>query len=251
MITYEDINSERTEKVRQFFDQSQHYLDRRKFDIRVRAETVVDLLKEDDSFTQILDIGCGDGSISIPLLSPQRHLTLLDISTNMLANASARVPVSLTSNVRCVNADFLVGIDNSERYDLVICIGVLAHVSSPVEVVDKIAGLLNPGGILIVEFTDSTHFLRRLLSLYHASLGLFRRSLYTANSYSGAWLLDVFTKRGFTLKAQFRYGFPWPGIHRVMSQKTLYRMVKSLFGSAKQNKNRWLGSEYICCFRLL
>src|SRR5580692_9200767 len=101
-----ETDREGVDRVRHFFDQPENYLDRRRFDIRVRVETTEAFLKE-SSFTRILDIGCGDGSISVPLLSLDRSLTLLDISPNMLALARSRVPAGLMSKVAFVNEDFL------------------------------------------------------------------------------------------------------------------------------------------------
>jgi len=182
-------------------------------------------------------------------LSPLRCLTLLDISPNMLALARSRVPESLAANVTFVKEDFLTAFPDNESFDLIICIGVLAHVSAPREVIAKIAKLLRPGGVLILEFTDSTHFSRRLLSSYHSLLGLFRATLYKGTSLSKTQVLDATAKHGFNKVAEFQYTFPWPGVHRILSQDTLYRLIRTMFGDVRHNRNAWLGSEHICCLR--
>src|SRR5208282_2661858 len=123
--------------VQRFFDQPRNYLDRRKYEIRLRTETTEAFLKG-RKIGSILDIGCGDGSITLPLLSPQRHLTLLDVSPNMLSLVRSRVPEGLIANVELVNADFLTTPLGSELYDVVICVGVLAHVRSPRDVIARI-----------------------------------------------------------------------------------------------------------------
>jgi 2-polyprenyl-3-methyl-5-hydroxy-6-metoxy-1,4-benzoquinol methylase len=248
MTILDQAHTYRAEQVRDFFDQPENYLDRRRFDIRVRVETTQSFLKG-QRFTRILDIGCGDGSISTPLLSPERFLTLLDIAPNMLSLARARVPESLAANVRFVNADFLTSFTDEKPYDVVICIGVLAHVSSPCNVIAKIASLLNPGGVLILESTDSTHFSRRLLSSYYALLGLFRPVSYKVTPLSRAQVLEATMEHGLAKTAEFRYSFPWPGMHRILSQDTLYRLVRRTFGDVQNNRNAWMGSEYIRCLK--
>ena len=82
------LDPDRIEKVRTLFDQRAAYLDRRQLDIRLRRETV-DRIVQGKQYSEILDIGCGDGSISMPLLNSSRRLTLIDISSGMLSGKSA------------------------------------------------------------------------------------------------------------------------------------------------------------------
>jgi ubiquinone/menaquinone biosynthesis C-methylase UbiE len=244
----EQVVVEKIKHVQHFFDEPKNYLARNGFDIRVRAETTESLLKG-RTFTTILDVGCGDGSISLPLLSAQSTLTLLDLSPNMLSLAKSRVADSLASNVDLINADFVATPFASGSYDLVICIGVLAHVSSPLDVIEKIAAVLRPGGTLILQCTDSAHWYRRLLSLYQGTMGLVRRSFYRPGSLAKRDVLEMAAKCGLRPEGAFCYNWPLPGSHRIFSQATLYRMVRSVFGDAAHNRNRWLASEYIYSFR--
>src|ERR1700756_4690438 len=78
------------EQVRAYFDDS-YYLEQRGFDIRLRAETVDEFTRE-GHYRNALDIGCGDGSISLPILSRCDHLTLVDVSQKMLHRAACRIP---------------------------------------------------------------------------------------------------------------------------------------------------------------
>jgi ubiquinone/menaquinone biosynthesis C-methylase UbiE len=234
------------EIVRSFFDQPQNYLERKRFDMRIRAETTETFLRG-ACCTRMIDIGCGDGSVSIPLLSPDRHLTLLDISTSMLSRARSRVPSNLSGNVEIVQDDFLKAPFQNSSYDVVICMGVLAHVTSPSDVLQKAAILLKPGGILILECTDSRHFVRRLMSLPSAFLALFRPSGYKLNQLTGEAVLGMATTFGLELEAAFRYSWPPPGSQRIFSQEVLYRMVRSVFGFANHDRNQWLGFEHIFC----
>jgi 2-polyprenyl-3-methyl-5-hydroxy-6-metoxy-1,4-benzoquinol methylase len=232
--------------VRKFFDQPQNYLERKRFDMRVRAETTKTFL-EGAAYSKLIDIGCGDGSVSLPLLSLDRHLTLLDISPTMLSLARSRVPSDLTGNVKITQDDFLRAPFENNSYDVVICMGVLAHVASPLDVVRKAAALLKPGGTLILECTDSRHFVRRFMGLPSGFLALFRPSEYKLNQLTSEEVLSMTAKQGLGLKRTFRYSWPPPGSQRIFSQDVLYRVVRKMFGDAHHSRNQWLGFEHIFC----
>jgi len=158
---YENTMTSKTAQAKLAFEKPQRYLSRREYDIRVRRETVQELV-EGRNFDRILDIGCGDGSISLPLLTASRRLTLVDVSGNMLTLAQGKVPAALMNNIELINDDFLSARVDSGTYDLILCIGVLAHVDSPDQIIAKIASALKPGGAVILEFTDSYHLWGRV-----------------------------------------------------------------------------------------
>ena len=86
------------DQVRSLFEEPEWYFSRRAFDIRIRVETVQELVRLSGD-ARILDIGCGDGSISVPLLTGKTSLTLLDLSAKMLSIAKSKVPPGLSRNV--------------------------------------------------------------------------------------------------------------------------------------------------------
>src|SRR5215471_11083295 len=100
-----DASISRVDHVRRYFGQPRNYLDIRRYVIEARRETVQEFLAG-RTCSRILDIGCGDGSLTVPLLSPKTRLTLLDISVPMLNKALSRVPSEVSSNVQAVNMDF-------------------------------------------------------------------------------------------------------------------------------------------------
>jgi SAM-dependent methyltransferase len=236
----------RVEVVRTFFDQPENYLERKRFDIRIRAETTKTFL-EGANYAKIIDIGCGDGSVSLPFVSPDRHLTLLDISSTMLTLARSRVPADLSGNVEIKQDDFLGAALENGSYDVVICMGVLAHVASPSDVIQKVAALLKPGGILILECTDSQHFVRRFYGLFTGLVGFFRPGEYRPNRLASDEVLKMAKTHGFALRGKFRYSWPPPGSQRILSQDTIYRLIRRMFGDARRDRNQWLGFEHVFC----
>src|SRR5262249_47513012 len=127
------------------------------------------------NFSRMLDIGCGDGSVSMGLLKPGRHLMLQDLSDAMLARARSLVPAGLEPNVDTLAGDFLQAGLPQRTFDLVICLGVLSYVERLDAFLEKVASLLTPGGSLIIECTDGTHLVSRLLAAYSTMTKLVRR----------------------------------------------------------------------------
>jgi ubiquinone/menaquinone biosynthesis C-methylase UbiE len=236
------------DEVKSLFESPQPYLDRRRYNIKIRAETVQYFLRN-RQFTNILDVGCGDGSASISLLHPQRNLTLLDLSTNMLSIALSHVPSSLANNVQAVNQDFLAANLPPHSFDVIICLGLLAHVDSPKAVIEKIAHLLRPNGIVILQSTDSSGFLSRLGISYRRILEAFGRMNYRYTLTTSTQVIEISALCGLRLSRIYRYSLPGlPGLDRIFSQQALYKSVRLAYGSAENNYNTWPGKECIYLF---
>lgn len=235
-------------QVKQLFESPQWYLEGTACNIRIRQETVR-YWAEGANFHKILDLGCGDGSISLSLSREDNYLTLLDVSTGMLEIARSRVRESGRDNVELINADLMHASLKPAAYDLILCLGVLAHVDSPAATITKIAKLLRPSGVLILEFTDAFH----AIGIPTVVLNQIRRA-YGQSTYG----LNLLSRRriGAMLKASnlgtvsvFRYSLRLPGIYKLFSQDTLYRAARTIFGTAAANRNAFLGNQYIYLIR--
>jgi SAM-dependent methyltransferase len=231
--------------VKSLFETPEPYLKRRRFNIDIRAETVQYFLRNRE-FTRILDVGCGDGSASIPLLSAEKSLTLLDLSQNMLAIARSNVPPDLRQNVQAINHDFLSANLQPGTFDLIICLGLLAHVDSPKDVIGKIAQLLRPNGIVIMQSTDSRGVLTSLGVSYRRILEAFGRMKYRYTLTTTNQLVQIFAACGLELSEIYKYSLPsLPAIDRIFSQRALYNYVRLAYGPAQNNYNTWPGKECI------
>lgn len=236
-------------KTKQAFENPQWYLSRADFNIRIRSETVGEFLNG-TGFENILDIGCGDGSLSLPLLNGQNHLTLLDQSQPMLSVAGSRVPGELALRVQLINKDFMEATLASQSFDLVLAVGVLAFIERRREFIVRIKSLLKPGGSVIVECSDGAHFISRSLLVYDAVRKRMRgRTMQTVVEPSSD-LLALFRDLGFELCGSYRYTLPLPVVRKFSSSGFKYKWIRWLFGSARQNRNRWLGNECLYHFQL-
>jgi 2-polyprenyl-3-methyl-5-hydroxy-6-metoxy-1,4-benzoquinol methylase len=240
--------SPKLDEVKSLFESPQPYLDRRRYNINIRADTVQYFLRNRE-FTNILDVGCGDGSASIPLLNPQRSLTLLDLSSQMLSIAQSQVPPSLSRNVQAITQDFLAADLAPHSFDVIICLGLLAHVDSPKAVIEKIAQLLGLTGIVILQSTDSSGFPSRLGIFYRRILEAFGRMNYRYTLTTSTQVIEMFADCGLQLSNIYRYSLPGlPGIDRIFSQRALYKAVRLAYGSPENNYNTWPGKECIYLF---
>jgi len=236
----------KSDLVKAVFERPQRYLTRRRFDITIRAETVRDFVS-DKNYQNVLDIGCGDASISLPLLKRDTKLTLLDFSTSMLSIAQSKVPNELAGNVTVRNEDLMDAAFHSGTFDVIICLGVLAHVESPEVLIQKLATLLRPGGSLILEFTDAFHSVGRLSRMVRRLTEFAAPARSPVNLLSYSRVSKLLGRHGLRLESRFRYAFP-PlfGFHRFLPQSLLYNIVRLMFGTCGHNRNSRLGNEYVC-----
>jgi 2-polyprenyl-3-methyl-5-hydroxy-6-metoxy-1,4-benzoquinol methylase len=234
----------KTEHVKALFETPQKYLDPRAYDIRIRVETIGQFT-EGLEFENILDIGCGDGSISLPLLSRCKKLTLLDLSKNMLHLASKRIPSGRLNDVEMIDGDFMAANLEHQSFDLIFCIGVLAHVDSPAAVIEKVSNLAKPGAWIILEFTDSFHFWGVPVVLYQSVLKLLRPAPYKLNRLRQIEVLKLCRHSGLGILGLYRYGLPPLGSHKFLNQEGMYDLTRRLFGSSKHNRKRWMGNQFI------
>jgi SAM-dependent methyltransferase len=229
--------------VNPFFDFGEWFQHSR-YSIQIRTEVILAFLQNRE-FRSLLDVGCGDGSLSIPLLKPGRRITFLDVSEKVLAAVKSRVPEKHFCAVEFRNEDILSA-EFDKSYDVVLCVGVLAHVRHPYHLLRKIIEIVNTNGFLIIQNTDSCHFRSRLLRLY---LKIGDRSGYPLNRLSDSDIRALLSSSGSVLEKTYRYAIAPIGFQRIFSQENLYRQALRIHGTLNRNVNTWLANEFIYFFR--
>jgi 2-polyprenyl-3-methyl-5-hydroxy-6-metoxy-1,4-benzoquinol methylase len=255
--------NDRIGQVKSFFAQPEQYLEGKgSFNIHIRSEVVGSFIGDKD-FRSILDIGCGNGAISLPLLRPDVQLTLLDVSDEMLSIARSRIPREFSSSVELINEGFMHAKLRPQSYDLILCLGVLAHVDSPADVIAKIVKLLKPNGSIIVQNTDSQHPVRYMFDLRATLRNILPRKQYPLNQrayplnrLSHAQVMRRFVNQGLKLSAIYRYNVYFPGMAKLFTHDTtyndkMYKFTRHLYGTCTNNNLSWLGIEAIYHFRKL
>ena len=105
-----------------------------------------------------LDIGCGGGDVSVELarrVGPGGAVTAIDFDGEVLAIARREAVQAGLENLTYRHLDlFALVID--EPVDVVFTRFVLTHLKDPTTALRKMAGLLRPGGRIVVEDADAS-----------------------------------------------------------------------------------------------
>jgi 2-polyprenyl-3-methyl-5-hydroxy-6-metoxy-1,4-benzoquinol methylase len=233
--------------IKEAFDRPEWYLTKTAYNIRVRIETILEFTR-DLKPQNILDIGCGDGSLSRSLLTSTNRLTLVDRSRRMLEIAQVGLPAGSAERVTVLNDDFIGFEVPNQTFDLIICVGIMAYIEDRRAFLEKVAAALKPNGTVIMECTDGKHFITHLIRGYKALRTKLAGGEFPTVTKGSAELLNLVSEHGFQVDGKFRYSLPLPGMRKLLSQGISYRGIRMLYGSPTRNRVPWLGNE--CLFRL-
>jgi S-adenosylmethionine-dependent methyltransferase len=107
----------------------------------------------DQTPLRILDVGGGNGRETLALAAHGHHVTLVDYSPEMLADARLKVEeAGLTERIDLHEADLIAlpTLFAPESFDVVLCHNVLQYVGDPGEAVKDVAALVRPAGYVSV-----------------------------------------------------------------------------------------------------
>ncbi len=116
-----------------------------------------------------IDVGCGAGLLTEPLARLGATMTGVDAAPENIAVASAHSAAQgLTIDYRAGDVAQLVG----ERFDLVTSMEVIEHVTDPAAFIAILAGLLAPGGLMILSTPNRTPLSRLTMITVGEGIGL-------------------------------------------------------------------------------
>jgi 2-polyprenyl-3-methyl-5-hydroxy-6-metoxy-1,4-benzoquinol methylase len=161
-------SDERKDKVATFFDDFNNYLGGQSFG--VRRKLVAEFLGPLHN-CKILDVGCGDGTLSRSFADGTNDLTLVDLSSQMLGRALAAIDPDKRSRVRVIRKDLFEAEIEETGFNVILCIGVLAHVENVEAAIGRLSKLMVPGGVLLIQFSDQdrkSHIIDTLWAKFRA-----------------------------------------------------------------------------------
>jgi excisionase family DNA binding protein len=98
----------------------------------------------------ILDIGAGNGYISIPLSNKVNNVISVDISESMLKQLDVKIKADNISNIKLIESDGLNIPLKSDSIDFICAVFYLHHVEIISAAIDEIFRLLKKGGYLFI-----------------------------------------------------------------------------------------------------
>jgi len=136
----------------------------------------------------ILDVGCGQGRLSIPLAEMGHNVEGIDLSSNAIhlakKYASDKNITNIYFDVRDIAEPFR---DNkSEKYDCILCTEVIYMVKNYDEVLAELYRMLKKEGVIFVAFRDKYFYLLHAIKNRHFEDAKF--ILYNQNGLGGGHL---------------------------------------------------------------
>lgn len=238
---------ERKAEVKTFFEQTDIYFNF-DYNIKIRTETVAEFIGDTD-YQNVLDMPCGNGFISLKNSEHFDQLSLVDFSENMIALAKE---IALKEHVKDVSftcGDIFKTSFKEGEFDLIISLGILAHIDDIDRFLNYIQSRVKSGGTIIIQNTNSAHFYSGLIRLYLGVRRLIGKDKYRLNKVKASTLENSFKKAGFTCEKVFRYNQSFIGFSKLFTNDKKYELTRKWFGNTSKNKNAALGSDYIYLFR--
>jgi 2-polyprenyl-3-methyl-5-hydroxy-6-metoxy-1,4-benzoquinol methylase len=238
---------ERKAEVKTFFEQTDIYFNF-DYNIKLRTEIVAELIGN-LQYEKALDMPCGNGFISLKNSAQFNQLTLVDFSENMIVLAKEIAKKENAQNVSFTCGDIFETSFENESFDLIISLGILAHVDDVDKFLTHIQSKVKKGGTIILQNTNSKHFYSKLIRLYLGVRKLFGKDKYSLNKVPASTVENSFKNAGFTCQKMFRYNQSFIGFSKLFSNDKKYELTRKWFGNVAHNKNASLGSDYIYLFK--
>jgi len=241
------MNPDRRKFVTEFFSKDD-YLRNSSDRIKVRS-SIIKRYISDSFFTSVLDVGCGDGSLSLPYCAQFNSLMLNDLSVQMLSRCIVNADPDCSSIITTFQGDIFDETFPSLKFDLIICVGVIAHVDDPIVFLQKLDSVLEKGGMIIVETTENPYpvgaFLSRVKLVNYSVKQDTLYKAYPKNRLPVHDLNSFFINSGYEILGEDKFSIPLPTMSKWPHKlKYFYTLLtwKIPFLS-------YFGSEYVACFK--
>jgi 2-polyprenyl-3-methyl-5-hydroxy-6-metoxy-1,4-benzoquinol methylase len=169
---------------------------------------------------RLLDIATGTGEITYSIASNGDfdELHLNDISPGMLSKCRSLFDKENTSAIVWTNQNAFDLLKTTEpnKFDVVLCLGLIAHTGQLAQLLPLIKACLRPGGTLVLQSSLADHFGVWLTVCYARSP--FRRVHYKVSAFSKGEILAVATACGFEVAEVQRYGLCLPFGDRLLKE---------------------------------
>jgi ubiquinone/menaquinone biosynthesis C-methylase UbiE len=168
---------------------------------------------------RLLDCAAGTGEITCALLKSERfnHATVVDVSPAMLQTAKELLTSQIKSaELEFVQSDIFAFRPSGSRFDLILCLGLIAHTGRLDILLSHLKSILTHGGRIILQATLTDHLGTRIVRVLTARSQLARRG-YRISWFSQRDISDACERAGLRILQTRRHtiGVPfgdrlWP-----------------------------------------
>ena len=161
---------------------------------------------------RLLDCAAGTGEITCALLKSVRfnYATVVDVSPSMLQSAKNL----LTSQVKNAELEFVQSDvfnfkPSDSRFDLILCLGLIAHIGRLDILLPHLRSMLTAGGRLILQTTLADHLGTRIVRALTSRSELARRG-YRISWFSQRNIADACDRAGLRILETRRHSLGVP-----------------------------------------
>jgi cyclopropane fatty-acyl-phospholipid synthase-like methyltransferase len=238
-MIHPEASSNDREAVQYFFtgtvmDYSKLFLSRRSgsnFSFRERLTLAVQMTT--DITGRLLDCACGTGEITTVILGSGRFTsaTVVDLSPRMLEAAQQRMEIEL-KELRIGRLEFkssdifeFATQPHAEKYDLILCLGLIAHTGRLDDLLVKLKTLLSSNGRILLQSSLLDHVGTKFVRLL-THVRYYRQHGYRISYFHHQDIVRAAQNAG--LKAvvvrRYTFGFPfgdrlWAGMNYRIEQR--------------------------------
>ncbi|PYJ11550.1 MAG: hypothetical protein DME93_09720 [Verrucomicrobia bacterium] len=137
---------------------------------------------------RLLDCAAGSGEITCALLESGRfpHATIVDISPAMLQSAKELLTSQITNaELEFIKSDVFTFRPSDSNFDLILCLGLIAHVGRLDVLLAHLKSMLTPSGRIMLQTTLSDHAGTRIVRALTTRRELAKRG------YRISWFCDI------------------------------------------------------------
>ena len=164
------------------------------------------------SVGRLLDCAAGTGEITCALLKSGSfsHATVADISPAMLQSAKELLSAQTTNtNLEFVHSDVFDFKPCDSSFDLILCLGLIAHVGRLEILLRHLKSMLTPGGRIILQTTLTDHVGTRVVRAVTARRELAQRG-YRISWFSQRDIANACDATGFRVLEMRRHSLGIP-----------------------------------------
>ena len=195
-----------------------------------------------------LDAACGTGQLTLELIKSASSFNadvqfyVNDFSEPMLLKAKSIIDADDKDISLSCDAIETFLEKNTKSYDMIFCLGLLAHVANPYELSVSLVERLNKGGVLVVQYTNHDNVFHKIESVYSFFKASFHGGHKIARTSHNEIKALFLNEKYRTVETSYLIGIPFlasisPTINNYIEKKLVWI-------------SKYIGREKILCVML-